>query len=78
MRTPKNRDRLKAYMCVGESFKHNAPIGDCGDVRTLMGWCEHLTGKDEEFLNIFFDASYTNKDVCDYLYGSYGKRLKEV
>ena len=78
MRTPKNRDRSKAYMCVGESFKHNAPIGDCGDVKTLMEWLVHLSHKDEEYLERFFDESYTNKDVVDYILRSWGKRLQEV
>lgn len=65
-------------MCVGENFKDNAPIGDCGDIKSLMGWLKHLTKKDdEEWLNTFFDDSYTNKDVVDYIYRSYGKRLKK-
>lgn len=72
-----NRNEL--YMCVGESFKHNAPIGDCGDVKTLIQWLEHLyPTKDREYLERFFDNSYSNKDVCDYLYGSVGKRLVKV
>lgn len=78
MARPKNRDRTHRYICVGECFKHNAPIGDCGDVKTLMEWLMHLSGKDEEYLDRFFDDTYTNKDVVDYIYGSWGKRLKEV
>lgn len=69
----------KRYMCTGENFKDNAPIGDCGDVRTLIDWLLHLyPGKDEEYLRRFFDISYTNKDITDYLYRSVGKRLEAV
>lgn len=72
------RNRNELYMCVGECFKHNAPIGDCGDTKTLMQWLIHLTNQDEEYLTRFFDDSYTNKDVVDYVYGSWGKRLQKV
>ena len=78
MKVPKNRDRTQKYLCVGENFKDNAPIGDCGDVRSLMEWCKHLSHRDEEELEVFFDSSYTNKDVVDYIYRSWGKRLKAV
>lgn len=71
-------NRKKLYMCVGENFKDNAPIGDCGDIKSLMGWLIHLSKKDEEYLNTFFDDSYTNKDVVDYVYRSWGKRLKAI
>jgi len=37
----------------------------------------HLSHKDEDQLNRFFDDSYTNRDVVDYIYTSWGKRLKE-
>lgn len=72
----KKRNRNETYLCTGENFKDNAPIGDCGDTRTLIGWLEHLCpGKDREELEQFFDDSYTNKDVVDYIYRSWGKRL---
>lgn len=72
----KNRQAL--YMCIGENFKDNAPIGDCGATKTLMEWLKHLSHKDEEELNRFFDKSYTNKDVADYIYQGWGKRLTPV
>lgn len=31
----KSRDRSQRYMCVGENFRDNAPIGDCGEIKTL-------------------------------------------
>ena len=71
-------DRRKPYLCVGENFKDNAPIGDCGDTRTLMEWLKRFSGKDEEYLNWFFDESYTNKDVVEYIYRAWGKRLKAI
>lgn len=73
-----NRDRSQKYMCVGENFKDNAPIGDCGDIKTLMEWCKHLSHRDEDELKVFFDDSYTNKDVVDYIYRSWGKRLQAL
>jgi hypothetical protein len=73
----KKSDRKRRYMCVGENFRDNAEIGDCGDVRTLQGWLEHLFPKAQD-INAFFDDSYSNKDVVDYIYKNVGKRLKEV
>lgn len=73
------RNRNELYMCTGENFKHNAPIGDCGEVKTLMEWCKHLYPRlDEEEINRFFDDTYSNADVVKYLYGSVGKRLEKV
>lgn len=44
-----------------------------------MNWCKTLTHRDEDELNNFFNDSYTNKDIADYIYNTYGKRLvKEV
>ena len=74
----KSRDRSRRYMCVGENFKDNAPIGDCGEIKTLMEWLIHLSHRDEGELKTFFDRSYTNKDVIDYIFRSWGKRLQEV
>lgn len=65
-------------MCVGENFKNNAPIGYCGETKTLMEWLKVLSGKDEEYLNRFFDRSYTNKDVADYILSSWGKKLTPI
>ena len=79
MKRPKNRDRNQLYMCVGENFRDNVPIGDCGDTRTLMEWLlRFYPDKDEAGINEFFDESYTNADICEYVHGSVGKRLKAV
>ena len=79
MKPAKTRDRNQLYMCTGESFRHNAQIGDCGDTRTLMEWLlRFYPDKDEEELNRFFDESYTNTDICKYVHGSVGKRLEAV
>lgn len=74
----KNRNRSQKYICTGEQFKSNFPIGDCGDTRTLIEWCCYLFRRDEDEMRIFFDDSYTNKDVVDYIYRSGGKRLESV
>ncbi len=78
MKRPKNRDRSRLYICTGENFRDKAPIGDCGDVKTLMEWLIHLSNQDEEYLDRFFDDSYKNTDIVDYIYHSWGKKLEEV
>ena len=78
MRKATNKDRSERYLCVGENFKDNAPIGDCGVTKTLMQWLVYLSRKDEDFLNQYFDDSYLNKDIVDYIYSSWGKRLKST
>ncbi len=78
MRKAKNRDRSERYVCVGENWKDNAPIGDCGETKTLMQWLIHLSHKDEEYLNQFFDETYTNNNIADYIYRSWGKRLEKA
>ena len=76
MRKARDKDRSERYLCIGENFKDNAPIGDCGDTKTLMQWLVYLSRKDEDFLNQYFDDSYLNKDIVEYIYSSWGKRLK--
>ncbi len=78
MTRPKNRDKSMAFICIGEKFKNNVPMGDCEDVKTLMEWLIYLTNQDKEYLDIFFDDSYTNTDIVDYIYQTWGKRLEEV
>ena len=78
MRKARNTDRAERYLCIGENFRDNAPIGDCGDVKTLMQWLVYLSRKDEDFLNQYFDDSYLNKDIVEYIYSSWGKRLKSI
>ncbi len=73
----RNRNRARKYMCVGENFRDNAPIGDCGRTKTLMQWLVYLSHKSEEYLSEYFDDSYTNADVVKYIYSSWGKRLEE-
>lgn len=78
MRKLKNRDRSVMCICVGENFKDNAPIGDCGDVKSLMEWLKYLSHRDEDEIEVFFDGSYTNKDAIDYVYRTWGKRLQAL
>ncbi len=66
-----------AYLCVGENFSDNSRIGDCGDVRSLIGWLTHITHRDATFLADFFDG-FTDKEVCEYIYKNFGKRLKKA
>lgn len=74
----KCKNRQKRYICVGENFKDRYPIGYCGDVMTLMEWCCLLFRQDEEYIQRFFDGSYANDDVVDYIFKTAGKRLKSV
>ena len=78
MRKARNKDRAERYLCIGENFRDNAPIGDCGDTKTLMQWLVYLSRKDEDFLNQYFDDSYLNIDIVEYIYNSWGKRLKST
>lgn len=78
MRKARNKDRSERYLCIGENFKDNVPIGDCGDTKTLMQWLVYLFRKDEDFLNQYFDDSYLNTDIVEYIYSSCGKRLKST
>ena len=78
MRRARNKDRSELYLCIGEKFKDNAPIGDCGITKTLMQWLVYLSRKDEDFLNQYFDDCYSNKDIVEYIYESWGKRLEST
>lgn len=32
----------KRYLCVGENYREDVPIGDCGETKTLMESLKHL------------------------------------
>lgn len=67
----------KTYICIGENFKDNAPIGDVGDAKSLIEWLKQFSRKSEDELNEFF-ADYTNAEVVAYILRSWGKRLKAI
>ena len=70
-------DRSKLYLCVGENFRNNIPIGDCGDTKPLIDWMEYIFRKSRSDLMDFFEYD-TNKDIVTYIYENAGKRLKAL
>lgn len=78
MRPLNNRDRSELYMCMGENYKPNIPQGNCGDIKTLMDWLKYLTKEDAEYVNRLFDSTYSNRDLVEYIFINYGKRLKAL
>lgn len=76
MRALNNRDRSELYMCMGENYKPNIPQGNCGDIKSLIGWLQYLTKEDD--VNSLFDSTYSNRDLVEYIFINYGKRLKAL
>lgn len=68
----------KRYLCVGENYRENVPIGDCGKIKTLLGWLEHLyPTTTPKILKDYFEGD-SNNVVINYILDNRGKRLKEV
>lgn len=66
------------YLCVGENYREDVPIGDCGETKTLMGWLEHLyPNTNPSLLKDYFEGN-PNNVVVNYIFGNRGKRLKKV
>lgn len=76
MRPLNNRNRSELYMCMGENYKPNIPQGNCGDIKTLLDWLQYLTKEDD--VNRLFDSTYSNRDLVEYIFINYGKRLKAL
>lgn len=66
------------YICVGENFGFPCRIGYCGDVHSLIKWlCILLPDKTEEFISDYFKGE-SNQYCLDYIYKTFGKRLKKL
>ena len=79
MKTPKAKDREEKYICIGENFRRDIPIGDVGDTRTLWEWLRHfLPEQTEEELKAHFNENWTNKQIVAFCYDSLGKRLEKI
>lgn len=66
------------YLCIGENFVDDVPIGDCGKTKTLIGWLEHLyPNTNRKTLIDYFEGDPDNV-VLAYIFDNRGKRLKKV
>ncbi len=79
MKTPKTKDRTEMYMCTGENFRQDIPIGDVGEVKSLKEWLTHfLPEETEEEIETHFDTNWTNKQIVAYCNDALGKKLEKV
>jgi hypothetical protein len=66
------------YLCIGENFGFDVPIGDCGKAKTLQKWLEHLyPNKSPEFLKEYFHDE-PDSEIVKYIFENKGKRLEKV
>ena len=77
-RSAKCRDRSQLYMCTGENFRRDVPIGDCGKTKPLIEWLEQFSGKSKEELTKKFNEHYKNKDIVDHIALNWEKTLEVV
>mgnify|MGYP006916063010 CR=1 FL=1 len=64
------------YICIGENFVDGVEIGDCGCVKTLIGWLTYLfPNVSRDKLQEYFDGD-SNSEVIAYILKNKGKRLK--
>lgn len=59
----------RRYMCVGEKFKHNSPIGDAGKIKSIKEWLVYLNVE---------DVPTDEKKCIQYILERYGKRLERL
>lgn len=65
----------KKYMCIGENFKGDIPIGYCGDVMPLIDFLMICyPSYTEEYVKGYFEGS-SEKSVLEYILINGGKRL---
>nr|WP_297765679.1 hypothetical protein [uncultured Butyrivibrio sp.] len=65
------------YICTGENWRRDYPIGDCGDTKTLISWVEKFfPDKIDTVLKRLEYAA--EKSVCEYIYLNTGKRIEKV
>ena len=66
------------YICIGENFIEGIRCGDCGDIRTLGAWLEHLfPTTNRKLLFDYFEGDPDNV-VTSYIFEHKGKRLERV
>ena len=65
------------YICVGENFRDGVQSGDLAKTKTLIEWLEYLfpTTSKEDLIE-FFELD-TNREICEYILESKGKRLEK-
>lgn len=63
---------VKKYMCVGEKYIDQYPLGFCGETKTLTDWVDTFFGK--KGLAYFEGAS--DGEVIEYIKQIAGKRLE--
>ena len=74
----KNNDRAQLYMCIGEEWRQDVPVGDVGDIKPLIEWMmKCYPGYEQEEVEKLF-RNKANTEVTKYLLGSVGKRLVKV
>ena len=62
------------YLCIGENYRSDVPIGDCGDVHTLGEWIDKFFPSPSEKQLGFFSNAKEN-DIIEYIYQHKEKRL---
>lgn len=68
----------KKYLCIGEDFRKTIPMGDCGEVKSLIEFLKLCyPGYDEDYIRNRFKGD-TEKAVLEYLYVYGGKRLQAI
>ncbi len=65
------------YLCVGENWRQDYPIGDCGDTKTLIAWVKHFFTDEADIVLKKLEYA-TEKTVCDYIYVRTGKRITKA
>ena len=66
------------YLCIGENFGFDVPMGDCGETKTLQKWLEHLyPNKSPQFLEEYFHGE-PDSEIIKYIFENKGKRLEKV
>lgn len=64
------------YICIGENYVDGVRWGDCGDIRTLGEWLEHLfPATNRKLLFDYFEGDPDNV-VTSYIFEHRGKRLE--
>lgn len=66
------------YLCIGENFRDDVSIGDCGKTMTLMEWLRHLyPTTNPQILKYYFEGDPDNV-VVNYIFDNREKRLERV
>lgn len=64
------------YICIGENYVDGVRCGECGNIRTLGEWLEHLfPTTNRKLLFDYFEGDPDNV-VISYIFEHRGKRLE--